>query len=132
MSIAAEAGRIAVCLILLIVAIMVAAAFIRALMRVPYGTAADVGSAFAPIEMETVPVIEVDPEAPWLDRYRELHQPLVLVALCLAMAACRSSPTEPPRACPKVTTDTLPNSGGWTVTIVPPLSKTCQLVNKQP
>ena len=75
MSIAAQAGRLAVCFILLIIAIAFATALIKWLMRVPYGSTAHVGSAFAPIELETIALVDVDPGAPLLDRYRELHQP---------------------------------------------------------
>lgn len=81
MSIAAEAGRLAVCLLLLIFAIAGATVLIQWLMRVPYRSTAYVGSAWAPIEFPAMSVVdeehvaEPDPTAPVLDRYRELHSP---------------------------------------------------------
>jgi hypothetical protein len=59
-----------------------------------------------------------------------MSRPLALALACLALAACHASPTEPARACPTVTVDSIPTTAGtWTVTVIPPPSKTCQLVN---
>jgi hypothetical protein len=84
MSIAARAGQIAVCLILFLTMLAIGGAMIARAFRRTRITAAYVGSAFGPIEMESLPTLEPtairdlptgDEIDEQLARYRLSHQP---------------------------------------------------------
>jgi len=61
-----------------------------------------------------------------------MRKAIIVLAL---LTACRELPTQA-RACPAITVDSLPDTlqhtGVWVITIIPPQSKTCQLLTKKP